>query len=360
VAKTRRYSPWGSGSEVAGGPGARYPSPVPLATGKLPAALLREVLAAACVPAPEVRLGPALGEDACAIALDGGVLVAATDPITLIGSGVGGHAVVVNANDVAVMGVRPRWFLTVALLPVGTVADDVRRLMADTRRALDAVGAVLVGGHTEVTAAVRQPVVVGQMLGFAPDGRFVTTGGARPGDVLLQVGRAPIEGAAVLAAEAPGAARLPGDLRARALEALERPGISVVEAALAAAELGARSLHDPTEGGLAAGLFEVAEASGVALVVDPDAVLWFEPGLRVCRALGADPWGTLASGSLLAAFQAGRVEQARAELVRRGFEASAIARAAPGRGMRLVSGEPLATFERDEVARVLAEAEGGS
>ena len=341
-------------------PRARYPSRVLLATGKLPAALLREVLAATVAPAPEVLLAPALGEDACAIALGGGVLVAATDPITLTGTGVGGHAVVVNANDVAVMGVRPRWFLAAVLLPVGTCEDDVRELLADTRRALDALGAVLVGGHTEITAAVRQPVVVGQMLGFAADGRFVTTGGARPGDAIVQVGRAPIEGAAVLAAEAPGAVRLPQDLRARAREGLERPGISVVEAALAAAELGATSLHDPTEGGLATGLLEVAEASGVALVVDPAAVLWFEPGLRVCRALGADPWGTLASGSLLAAFPAEQAEAARAELVRRGFEASLIGRAVPGSGLRSSAGEPLARFERDEVARVLDDPEGGS
>jgi hydrogenase expression/formation protein HypE len=139
-----------------------------LLTGKLPPELLRELLAEAAADAPEVLLGPAVGEDACAIEVGGGVLVAATDPITLTGAGVGAHSVVINANDVAVMGVRPRWFLAVVLLPEGTEADDVRALLAGTRRALDAVGAVLVGGHTEVTSAVVQSVVVGQMLGFAP------------------------------------------------------------------------------------------------------------------------------------------------------------------------------------------------
>jgi hydrogenase maturation factor len=324
-----------------------------LLTGKLPPELLRELLAEAAADAPEVLLGPAVGEDACAIEVGGGVLVAATDPITLTGAGVGAHSVVINANDVAVMGVSPRWFLAVVLLPEGTEADDVRALLAGTRRALDAVGAVLVGGHTEVTSAVVQPVVVGQMLGFAADGRFVPTGGAAPGHRIVQVGPAPVEAAAVLAAEAPGAG-VGAEVRALASAALEDPGISVVEAALVAAELGALALHDPTEGGLSSGLYELADASGVALQVDAEAVLWFEPGRALCRAAGADPWGAIASGALLAAFDADRVAAALDALAARGFAARVVAQAEEGEGVSC-GGAPLPRFDRDEVARVLAE-----
>jgi hydrogenase maturation factor len=236
-----------------------------LATGKLPPALLRALLAAGPPLPPEVRLGPALGEDACAIDVPAGTLVAASDPITLTGSGVGEKAVVVNANDVAVMGVAPRWFLAAVLLPRGTRERDVRAIFAGMRAALAELGATLVGGHSEVTGAVSQPVVVGQMLGLAPRGRIVRSGGARPGDGIVQAGPAPVEGAAVLAAEA--ADRLealdPDALRA-ARDAAREPGLSVVAPALLAAELGASALHDPTEGGLATGLHELAEASGVS------------------------------------------------------------------------------------------------
>lgn len=335
---------------------------VPLSTGKLPPELLRELLARAAVSAPEVQLGPAPGEDACAIAVGGGVLVAATDPITLTGSGVGAHAVVINANDVAAMGVRPRWFLATVLLPEGSEAHEVRALVDGMRVALDDLGAVLVGGHTEVTKAVSQPVVVGQMLGFAEDGRWVPTGGLVPGDRVVQVGPAPVEGAAVLACEAPAARSLEPALRARAQAALADPGISIVDAALAATELGARALHDPTEGGLSCGLYELADASGVALRVDPAAVLWFTPGVEVCRATGCDPWGTLASGALLAGFAADAADAACAALRERGFEAAVVARAEPGAGVRSDDGSPLVRFERDEVARVLdaGEAESAS
>ena len=327
-----------------------------LETGKLPAALLRELLDTAPPLPAEVLLGPRVGEDACAISVPAGTLVAATDPITLTGADVGAHAVVINANDVAVMGVRPRWFLAVLLLPEGTRESEVRALFSATERVLRELGAVLVGGHSEVTAAVRQPIVVGQMLGLTEDAAFVTTGGAAPGDVVLQVGAVPVEGAAVLAQELAGQLEtLDRSLLALARDAMQDPGISVVEAALRSAELGATALHDPTEGGLATGLQELAEASGVSLRLNPAEVVWFEPGVAVCRLLGADPWGTLASGALLAAFPPDRVDAACRSLREAGHPVGIIAEAGPGAGVAYPDDSALARFERDEVARILAE-----
>jgi hydrogenase expression/formation protein HypE len=325
-----------------------------LLPGKLPAALLRRLLQMGGKAPAEVLLPPAIGEDACAIAIGGGALVAATDPITLTAREIGGHAVVINANDVAVTGVRPRWFLAVVLLPPGTGAAAIEALFADMHAALERLEVVLVGGHTEITAAVTQPIVIGQMLGFREDGRFVRTAGMAAGDVVLQIGPAPVEGAAVLANEARQQLRmLPPDLLERARQATRDPGICIVEAALLAADLGARALHDPTEGGLSAGLHELAEASGLALVIDPEAVLWFAPGRAVCAALGADPWGTLASGTLLAAFAEERIEQAQAALAAAGHPSARIGRAEQGEGVRTTDGSPLARFEQDEVSRIL-------
>jgi hydrogenase expression/formation protein HypE len=336
-----------------GDPGDMAPTPIP--AGKVPADLLARVLATDRPLPPDVRLGPAVGEDACAIDVDAGVLIATTDPITLTTSELGRYAVLVNANDVAVMGVRPRWFLAAILLPLGTTDDTVEQMFATLHSALDEVGAALVGGHTEVTGAVSQPVIVGQMLGLATDGRFVTTAGARPGDVLVQVGSAPIEGAAVLAVEA--AHRLttvPADVVAAAARGARDPGISVVEAALTAASLGATAMHDPTEGGVASGLHELAMAAGVAVRVDRPQLVWFEPGLEVCRALGANPWATLASGSLLAAFPPDCVDAAIQALSAPGRPAIAIGAIEAGAGVHDTDGVPIEWPDHDEVARILA------
>jgi hydrogenase expression/formation protein HypE len=327
----------------------------PLPIGKLPSALLARVLSQLGPLPPEVRLGPAIGEDGCAIDVSRGVLVAATDPITLTAAGAAKLAVIVNANDVAVMGVPPRWFLAAVLLPPATAAEAVEELFAEMHAALGEVGASLVGGHTEVSAAVTRPVIVGLMLGLAEGREIVTTGGARPGDIVVQVGPVPVEGAAVLAVEQ--AHRLQG-LDGRTLEAaanaVGRPGVSVVEPALAAAGLGATSLHDPTEGGLAGGLHELAHAAGVALRVDTGAVQWFPPGLAVCRALGADPWATLASGALLAAFPPDLAGRAIDALIGLGHAATAVAVAEEGSGVRDRTGRAIPLPDRDEVARILA------
>lgn len=333
----------------------------PLPAGKLPTGLLREVLDRYRGASDDLLLPPSVGEDAGVIGIGGGALVAATDPITLTGREVGGHAVIINANDVAVMGVRPRWFLAVFLLPLGTTETDVTEIFQSMRSALDRMDIVLVGGHTEITPAVVQPVVVGQMMGFQEDGKFLRTGAVQNGDAILQIGPAPIEGAAVLANEA-------GDLLegvapnvlAQARGALETPGISVVDAALRAAALGATALHDPTEGGLSAGLYELAEASGLALRVDPDAALWFAPGKALCKALGLDPWGVLASGALLAAFPEDLADEAKRTLVAEGYATAILARAEPGEGVHRSDGGTFRRYEQDEVSRLLAEKQGQS
>jgi hydrogenase maturation factor len=324
-----------------------------LESGKIPVGLLAELLAGLPAPPPELRLGPGVGEDACAVEVGGEVLVVASDPVTLTAGEAGFLSVVVNANDVAVTGARPRWFLAVVLVPPGATDAEVRGIFADIGRALTQVGAHLVGGHTEVSSAVTRPVVVGQMLGVVEGGRVVSTGGACSGDVLVQVGPAPVEGAAVLASEA--AARLAGlepAVLAAARTATDRPGISVVEPALLAARLGATALHDPTEGGLAAGLHELARASGLRIRVERAAVLWFEPGLAACRAAGADPWATLASGTLLATFPAPIAADAVRALAAEGAAAAIIGRVETGSGLCDVDGQRIPWPERDEVARL--------
>jgi hydrogenase maturation factor len=328
---------------------------VPLANGKLPVGVLTELLAELPPAPPELLLGPHVGEDACALRLPAGVLVAATDPVTLTTEEIGRWSAIVNANDVAVAGARPRWFLAVVLLPPGTSEDAVRDVFHSVRTALAGLGAHLVGGHTEVTPAVERPVVVGQMLGLAEDGRVVTSGGAKAGSVIVQVGAAPVEGASLLVREAADRlGRLEPDVLEAARAAIDDPGISIVEPALLAADLGAVAMHDPTEGGLAAGLHELAHASNVAIRVDRGCVLWFGPGLAVCEALGADPWSTLASGTLLAAFRPDRAVAARTALERHGYPAAAIGVAEPGSGVRDAAGERIPWPERDEAERLLA------
>jgi hydrogenase maturation factor len=107
---------------------------------------------------------------------------------------------VVNANDLAVRGAAPRWFLATCLLPEGrTTEESVEELFAQLGAACREFGVSLVGGHTEVTHGLDRPLVVGTMLGEVAKDRLVTTSGARPGDALLLTKGVPLEGTSIIA-----------------------------------------------------------------------------------------------------------------------------------------------------------------
>ena len=165
-------------------------------------------------------------------------LVAKTDPITFATSEIGWYAVNVNANDVAVMGARPRWFLATVLLPAGkATAELAEEIFQQIFDACAALGVSLAGGHTEITVDLNRPIVSGTMLGEVAPERLLMTAGARVGDGVLLVKAAPIEGTALIALERTQILRQRGygeDFIRRAQGFLHEPGISVVAPALLA------------------------------------------------------------------------------------------------------------------------------
>src|SRR3989441_1162446 len=253
--------------------------------------------------APSTLRGPRLGEDAAVIDWGDRYLVAKTDPITFTAERLGWYAVNINANDVATLGARPRWFLATLLLPERrTTPELARRIFCDTLRACHALGVTLCGGHTEVTAGLDRPVLVGQMLGEVEKSRLVRKESQQPGDLVILTKGVAIEGTSILAREKAGALRrkLGDALLRRARRLLFSPGISVVrDARLAAASGGVRAMHDPTEGGLLAGLYELARAGRAGLRIQKENVPVLKETLAFSRVLGFDPLALIASGALL-------------------------------------------------------------
>ena len=333
----------------------------PLPTGKLPAELLQQLLSRHPSRDDAVLLGPSPGEDAAIIDLGDCCLVAATDPITFATTNAGWYAVNVNANDVACCGAIPRWFLVTLLLPEGTEPAAVETQFEQIQKAAAALNVSVIGGHTEITYGLDRPLVVGQMLGTARRDQIVTTGGAQVGDDLVLTKSIALEGTALLATEATAA--LGDTLSAAQLAAartlLDDPGISVVrDAQVACAAGGVHALHDPTEGGLATGLHELAIASGTGLVVNANAIA-YAPGCEsMCAALGINPLGLIASGALLMALDPSATAGVVDALTKAGIEANIIGHvteATTGCRLQRGAGEQVALpqFERDEITKVL-------
>ena len=329
--------------------------------GKLPPDLLQRLLDRIPISDPRVLLGGRIGEDAALIDMGDRVLVAKTDPITFATDRIGWYAVQVNANDVATMGARPRWFLATILLPEGAQPDLAEEIFSQITAACQALNIALVGGHTEITYQLRRPIVVGLMLGETEKERVVLTSGARPDDAIVLTKGIAIEGTAMLAREAATALKEAGvskEVLGRAQRYLFSPGISVVQEALVACETATiHSMHDPTEGGLATGLRELAEAAGVGIEIDTRAIRVLPECKAVCDALELDPWGLLASGALIITLPSDQTQALIQALEDKGIPAHTIGRIRPpeeGLSLRTSRGTiPLPTFPRDELARYL-------
>lgn len=336
-----------------------------LGVGKVPVGLLRQLLARArSRHDPSVLVGPGIGLDAAAIRVGNPRLIVKSDPITFVSDEIGAYALAVNANDLATMGARPRWFLATVLLPAGTGAAQVSRVFAQLSASCRRLGVALVGGHSEITTAVTRPVLAGCLLGEGSRRTLLTTAGARVGDAVLLTKGIPIEAVSILARERAAQIRkkFGAAFLARCRNFLEKPGLSVLrEAEVALTAGGVHAMHDPTEGGLATALHELAEAAGVGLELDAQAVTILPEGARVCAAFGLDPWGAIASGALLISVAPARAARLLARLREAGIGAARIGTVRPRRhGVRVVRNgrsTRLPRFAVDEIARVLGESQ---
>jgi len=329
-----------------------------LRPGKLPPKLLAAVLRQRGARDSSVLVGPAFGEDAAVIDLDAQhCLVLKSDPVTFTTVEPGWYVVHVNANDIAVMGAEPRWFQPTIIVPPGCSERIPLAIARDIHRAARSLGIAVTGGHTEVSAAVRQPIVAGDMQGLVARDRLILSSGARPGHVLIMTQSAGIEGTAIIAREHGKTSRrvLGRTAHTQASNFHKRPGISVVRAARIAADLGARALHDPTEGGVATGLHEMATASRCRFVVDLDHIVVHPHTQRLCEHFQLDPLGLIGSGALLAAVPARRAGQLLDAYGRARIAARVIGRVVRGREVEARRGGRTVRFgwsARDELTKI--------
>ncbi len=249
----------------------------------------------------DVIVPPKFGEDAAVLKTGRKLIVAAMDPITGSASRIGWLSVHINANDVAVMGAEPKWFSSTILLPedqlnqLGLIVDDVHRACRSLKIAV-------ITGHTEVAPNVSAPIIVGHMIGELVSRKPITSSGAKPGDLLVMSKTAAIEGTAILASDF--REELSKKVSENVLRNAERfyEKISVLKEALKIAKMGCVSaMHDPTEGGIIGGAYEIAEASKCSFIIYEDKVPIAEETRAICEALECDPLKLIASGALLAA-----------------------------------------------------------
>jgi len=331
----------------------------PLPAGKFPADLLQEYLEEFAFEDPAVIINPGIGEDTAAVDVSREeVLVLKSDPITFATDAIGHYAVLINANDIATAGARPRWFLATLLFPVGSTPSGVWQVMGDLKAACQQGNITLCGGHTEITDAVARPVVAGMMAGTVERRKLIDKRNIREGDRVLFTKAVAVEGTSIIAREFAD--------RLHALGVSESEietcrgflnQVSILEEARLASDVaGTVAMHDVTEGGLATALEELATAGQHRIRVHRERIPVFPETEKICRLMNIDPLGLIGSGSLLIGCRAGACEAVIESLSRKGIAVTPIGEVLePGEGIEaLRDGRPAdwPQFAADEITRL--------
>ena len=294
--------------------------------GKIPVEVLqRSVFRYLGIERNDVILGPAIGEDAAIVKVGKEVLVISTDPITGAEEWIGWLSVNVSANDVATCGVQPHWFTSCILLPNGSKEELIKKICSQSDRAARRLNMAIISGHCEITRGIDQPIVIGCAIGIAKDGKYVSSSGAEPGNKIILTKGTGIEGTAILAS----------DRRDDLLKVFDKyfvkkaenffGKISVVTEALIAFKTGGvAAMHDPTEGGIAGGLHEFADAANIGFQVYKEKILIPEETKKICAYFRIDPLQLISSGALLIAASKEKTEEIVNKLSKNNVYASII------------------------------------
>ena len=329
--------------------------------GKLDYRLLEKLLNLNPIKDPRIIVGPRIGEDAAVIDFGKNYLVAKTDPITFTTHRIGWYAVNINANDIAAMGATPKWFLATLLLPEGkTNAKLATQIFRDIITSTQKLNITLCGGHTEISYKIDRPIVIGHMLCEVEKDKLVVNAHAKPGDDLLLTKGIAIEGTAIIAREkAVTIKKKFGDqFLKRAQAFIDKPGLSVVADALLANKTAQiHAMHDPTEGGLATGVMELAKASGTGVIIDAEKIPCYEETEQICKFFNIQPLGLIASGALLIALDPKNTKEVIAILAKNGILCTPIGRLTQkSEGLKLFTKGKLVKmpkFTVDEITKVL-------
>ncbi len=307
----------------------------------------------------DVVLGPRKGEDAAIVKANNELLVLSCDPVSGAVREAGWVSVHISCNDIATRGVKPRWFQSCIMLPAKTSRKTIKRICTQMGKAAKELNISIVGGHCEFTPNLIHPLIVGFALGITNRGKYVTSSGAKVGDKILLTKSIGIEGTAILASDRYNqiTSKLGRNFVNKAAKYINR--ISVVKEALIAIEHNhIRAMHDPTEGGIAGGLNELADASNVGFKIFEDKLFIESETKEICSLLKINPLGLISSGALLICINAKEAKQLLNQFSKRKIQSAVIGEVLADRHVRVIVKKdgrvvPLMTPAKDELWQAL-------
>lgn len=286
----------------------------------------------------EVLVTPGVGRDCSVVGLEPDeVMVLSSDPITGTANEIGTLAVHVTANDIASGGAEPVGILLTILLPEGVKEEELRKLVQEIEGECKKLNIEIIGGHTEVAAAVNQPIVTVTGIGKMKRDAVITAEGLKPSQELVMTKWAGLEGTAILSRDKREAllTRYSEEFVDRAAQMLS--DISIVKEAYIGRKMGASVMHDITEGGVFGALWELGSASCVGIEADLKKIPIRQETIEICEFFDINPYMLMSSGCLLMAVDHGNAMVDALE--KEGIPAAVIGKVTEGNDRVILNGD---------------------
>ena len=273
-----------------------------LKTGKLDSRLLEKIVFDNIkLRRDEVITRPGIGEDCAVIDYGDDECVMSTDPITAAIDEIGRLSVHISCNDIASNGVEPIGIMLAVLLPEGTTEEQIDAMMKQAGQASEELEVEIIGGHTEITPVVKQPVIISTAVGRGPKNGSQSAENMKPGDYIMITKQAGMEGSGVIASDMEDELKsfLTQDEIDEAKAMLDR--VSVVPEGVIAGKVGTHGMHDVTEGGILGAVWEMCDISGLGAEVWADDIPVAEVTHKICDYFGVDVLRLISSGAMVIA-----------------------------------------------------------
>lgn len=248
----------------------------------------------------EVLFGGAIGEDCAAVKLEPGECsVFSTNPVTGAGSVMGALAIYSAVNNLTASGAEPVGVMVTLMLPEDFKESRLKELAEVINEVCEELHIQVMGGHTEVSMAVVEPVFSVTAVGKAKETYLLHAKNAKADQDIVMSKWIGMEGAVAIAQakEKELLERFPKAMVEKIKEM--RKNCCVAAEAALAVKSGVSAMHDVSSGGIYGALYELSEAAGIGLEIDLRAIPIRQETVEICEYLGLNPYYLKSGGSML-------------------------------------------------------------
>lgn len=263
-------------------------------------ALKRSVLKPITYRREEILKGAGIGEDCALFAVPDGFASASCMQEAAV-AGKADMTLLIGrcANSLAASGAQPIAAMLGLILPQDMEEPQLKELMTDAHEVCKALNMQIAGGHTTVSPAVNRPFAAVTVYGLVPQEIIGRLKGPAPGQDIVLSKWIGLEGTALIAAKHQDSlkTRYPAYMIEEAISFTQY--MSVLPEAAVAVKSQVCSMHDASEGGILAALWEMAEGAGVGLTIDLKKLPIRQETVEVCEYVGANPYELMSGGCLI-------------------------------------------------------------